>query len=68
MRRPFLDQDHVAGEDAGGVGATSRVSMAPEDDGTIILVFVAKDVVKFHGKAIEMPDVKGTEVGAEGVV
>ena len=68
MRRPRLDQDHVAGHQAGGVGPAPRVGSAPEDDGSIVVGRVAEDLVELHCESVEVADVQWAEVGVEGVV
>ena len=47
---------------------TPRVGIAPENNGTVLVGWVAQYFVELHGEAVEMADVQWAEVAMERIV
>ena len=47
---------------------TPRVGVAPEDDGSVLVLWVAENLMQQDGKSVEVANVQWTKVGVEGVV
>ncbi len=68
MRRPRLDQDHVASDQTGSIGPAPRIGSTPKHHCSIIVCWVTQDLVKLNGEAVEVADMQRSKVGMEGVV
>lgn len=51
-----------------GQRLTSRVGGAPKDDGSVLVLLRAEDVVEADGEAVQVADVQRTKVVMEGIV
>lgn len=65
---PGLDQDHVACNETGGIRTTPRISLAIEDNRTVTVGGVPKNLVEKHSETIQVADVQRTEICVKGIV
>ena len=68
MRWPSLDEHHIARYQAGSIGTTSCICSAPENNRSIIVCWITKDLVELHREPVEMVDVQWAEVVVKGIV
>jgi len=68
VRRPCLNQHHVARYQACSICSTPWICPAPEYDSSIIVGWIAQDLVEDDGKPVQVTDVQRTEVGMERIV
>lgn len=68
MRRPCLNQDHVAGDQTCCVCAASWVRFTPEDHGLVTVGRVTQYLVEVNGKSVEVSNVQRAKIGMEGIV
>jgi hypothetical protein len=64
----MLDHHHVACHQASSIGPTPRICSAPEYNCSVVVGWVAEDVMEVNSKPVEMTDVQWTEIGVEGIV
>jgi hypothetical protein len=50
------------------VGLTPRICMAPEYNGSVLVRRIPQNIVQLYCEAVEMANVKWTEVGVEGII
>ena len=63
-----MDENHVAGHEAGGICAAARIGLAVEDHRTITVGGVAKDLVEKDCESVQVTNVEGAEVCMECIV
>lgn len=68
MRRPRLNQDHVASNQAGRVCTASCIRPRVEDYCAVVIRGITEQVMEVDGKAVQMADVEGPEICVERVV
>ena len=68
MRRPGLDEDHVASHEACGIRAATRVRFTVKYHCTIAVFGIAQDLMEENGKSVQVPDVKRAKIRVESVV
>ena len=68
MRRPGLYQDHVACDQACSIGPAPRVCSAPEYHSSVIVGWIAENLMELHGESVEVTDMQRPEVVVESIV
>lgn len=68
VRRPGLDEHHVAGNQAGSIRPAPGIRSTPKYNCSVIVGWIAKDLMELNGKSVEVSDVKRAKVVVECVV
>ena len=68
VRRPCLDQDHVASHQAGSVCSAPGICSAPEYHRSVIVRRITQDLVELDCESVQVADMQWTEVVVECIV